>query len=124
MSSGIRITEEQAFYAIKNGEFDKDVIASRNNVVVIMTQDWCPQWLHMQTWLYDALNGHDVGLYELLYNKVSYFNEFREFKETVWKNDEIPYLRFYKAGKLFRDSNYIIRERFHKILLDMSVVSI
>jgi hypothetical protein len=63
-------------------------------------------------------------LYELLYNKVSYFNEFREFKENVWKNDEIPYLRFYKGGKLFRDSNYIIRDRFQKILLDMSAVSI
>lgn len=36
------ITREQAFYAIENGEFDEDVL-SYEYVIVIMTQDWCPQ---------------------------------------------------------------------------------
>lgn len=102
-----QIIEEQARYAIENGEFDKSVIASKNKVVVILTQSWCPQWRSMDRWVYDMPTDEDIDVYELEYNKTDYFVEFRSFKENVWRNYDVPYLRFYEAGICVEQTNYI-----------------
>ena len=75
------LTREQAFHAIETSEFGNDVIASKSNVAVILTQDWCPQWHYMREWIYDL--DIDLDLYELEYNKVDCFDEFRNFKEKT-----------------------------------------
>ena len=105
-----QITREQAFHAMENGEFGADVIASADSVAVIMTQDWCPQWAAMKNWVY-SLEGGFV-LYELVYNLTPYFSEFRSFKENVWKNGHIPYVRYYRGGVLAAESNYVSRDEF------------
>jgi hypothetical protein len=109
------ITKEQALYAIKNGEFPSEVISSKNKVVVVMTQDWCPQWTFMRSWLYSLELDDEVEIYELIYNKVDYFKEFMTHKEDVWHNHEVPYLRYYKDGKLINESNY----KNQKVFLDL-----
>ena len=108
--------KEQVLHAVNNGEFDNDVIGSKELVVVVMTQDWCPQWLNMRKWIYTVETEKEVDIYELIYNKSDYKNEFMSHKEEKWKNDQIPYLRYYMEGKLFKESNYINIEQFSSIL--------
>ena len=114
MISAKKINREQAFHAIKNGEFAPSVIASAARVAVVMTQDWCPQWTSMKRWLYDL--EPDLELYELVYNLEDFFHEFRTFKETSWENGHIPYVRYYIDGSLKAVSNYVSREDFLKNL--------
>lgn len=106
------LSKEQVLYAVNNGEFGSDVISSETFVVVIMTQDWCPQWHNMQRWVYELKPENSVNVYELIYNNTDFFNEFKNFKENQWKNYEIPYLRFYKNGQLFNETNYIGKKEF------------
>lgn len=112
MTNKKQINKEQAMYAIENGEFGKDITASKNKVVVIMTQDWCPQWLALKSWVYEIETEEDIDIYELEYNRVDYFDTFMNFKENIWGNHNVPYLRFYKEGTLINESNYIDRLQF------------
>jgi hypothetical protein len=113
------IKTEQAMYAIENGEFDTKMITSKNKVIVILTQDWCPQWIDMKNWVYKLELEEDIEIYELEYNKANYFNEFMSFKESHWKNYNVPYLRFYREGKLVKDTNYISKNKFIEIVKDL-----
>jgi hypothetical protein len=113
------IKKEQAIYAIENGEFGTDIIASKNKVIITLTQDWCPQWVDMKSWIYEFELEEDIEIYELEYNRVDYFNEFMTFKENHWKNHNVPYLRYYKEGKLIKDTNYISKSRFIDIIKDL-----
>lgn len=101
------IQKNQAMYAIENGEFETGIISSKSIVIIILTQDWCPQWTNMKSWIYGFDCDEDIDIYELEYNKVDYFNEFMTFKENHWKNCYVPYLRFYRNGKLAKETNYI-----------------
>lgn len=111
------LTTVQAQYAMENGEFGFDVIHSAPYVIVLMTQDWCPQWKKMNEWLYDIEIDKEVLVYELVYNKETFFQDFRTFKEDKWHNFEIPYLRFYHNGNFMNESNAVER-RIFKTLLD------
>ncbi|WP_313560547.1 hypothetical protein [Ruminiclostridium cellobioparum] len=110
------ITREQAVRAIETGEFGKDILTSKPRVVIILTQDWCPQWHDMRGWLYEHDTREDIDIYELEYNKTDFFDEFRNFKENRLGNDTIPYVRFYREGVLYRESNYISEGQFFEIL--------
>ncbi|MCX7747954.1 MAG: hypothetical protein N2645_13855 [Clostridia bacterium] len=116
MVNRIVLTKEQAMYALNHGEFDSSVIASKGIVIVIMTQDWCPQWGDMRRWIYNMSVEAEIDIYELIYNKVDYSREFMRFKETTFKNDQIPYLRYYKDGKLMKETNYVSEQKVRDIL--------
>lgn len=110
------LTREQALYAIKHGELESSVLTSSDVVIVLMTQDWCPQWRDMSRWVYGLETSTDIQIYTLIYNKVDYSTDFMGFKENVWCNDQIPYIRFYKAGRLVKETNYIPEAQFKKLL--------
>ncbi len=111
------LQKEQALNAMQNGEFDKSVIASKEIVLIILTQDWCLQWQALKTWLYDSTDVKmDIDVYELVYNTTDYFEEFKSFKEEQLGNSEIPYLRFYRNGTLIEETNYISKDRFMEII--------
>ncbi len=110
------IEKDQAMNAISNGEFEKNIISSNSNVVLILTQDWCPQWMNMKSWVYGLDINQDIDIYELEYNKVDYFDSFRTFKEDQLGNENVPYLRFYKNGKLIEETNFIGKDRFIEII--------
>ena len=112
------LTEEQVLNAVNSGEFSGEVTQSADIVFIVMTQNWCPQWIALKSWIYSMETAASVDVYELVYNTVDYGKEFRRFKETVFRNDQIPYLRFYKGGKLFKESNYVGRTGFSAILED------
>lgn len=110
------LTNEQVFAAIDKGEFDRSITASARKVAVVMTQDWCPQWHSMKSWLYAIEAPDSVDVYELIYNKADYHREFMRFKESKWNNDQIPYVRYYKDGELVTVSNYVSQAEFKRIL--------
>lgn len=112
------LTSEQIKLSIENGEFGDEVISSKEIVVIIMTQDWCPQWRRMSEWIYNENPAADIDIYEVIYNKSEFFKDFMNIKESKWGNDLIPYLRYYKNGKLFKESNYVDSEKFNAILVE------
>jgi len=106
------LTNEQLLHAIRTGEFGSDVIASRQKVAVVMTQDWCSDWMRMESWLCNTAD--DVDIYLVVYNKLDCFQDFLRLKENRWRNDQIPYVRYYENGSLFRVSNAVPREAFFR----------
>ncbi|MHB8061018.1 MAG: hypothetical protein ACYDG2_00065 [Ruminiclostridium sp.] len=112
------IQKEQAIHAIAKGEFEREVVCSKSRVVIVLTQDWCPQWENMKSWIYGLNIDQKVDVYELEYNKVDYFDDFMSFKEEQWGNENIPYLRFYKDGVLIEETNFIDEERFVDIIMN------
>ncbi len=107
----IEITDEQAKKIIGKQDILNEIISSGEKVAVIFTQDWCPQWKHMATWL-DSTEDKDIKIFYLTYNNKSYYEEFMDFKESVFKNDLVPYIRYYANGKFIGDSNFVSEELF------------
>ena len=111
------ITEEQARAAIEAGEFSTELIYSSKFVALILTQDWCPQWLSMLDWLKACVKKGkpedvDIDVYELIYNNTPLQRDFMRFKENELNNYEIPYVRYYVDGSFIGDSNYVSRADF------------
>ena len=111
------ISDEQAMAAIEHEELPDEVVGSAENVAVVLTQDWCPQWSAMERWMHDLEDDESssavaIDVYQLLYNRKDYFQQFLRFKENVWQNRTIPYVRYYRNRRFVRDSNYVTREEF------------
>jgi hypothetical protein len=111
------LTRAQAEHAMRHGEFDDTVTAAAPRVAVVLSQDWCGQWSAMNHYL-DELSvtqGEEDGelvVFHLLYNTVDYFHAFLSFKEGVWRNALIPYVRYYRAGRLVGESNFVSQSQF------------
>ena len=104
----LKIGNDQIRIAMEHNEFGNEIITSSSRVAIIMTQDWCPQWLQMKYYLGRLKeDSFDIDVYEVLYNKEDYFNDFMRFKEEVFFNDNVPYIRFYIDGIFIGESNYI-----------------
>jgi hypothetical protein len=106
------LTKEQAGYAIEHEEFDDDVTGAGENVAIVLTQDWCPQWTRMRSWLETLDETANVSVYLLEYNKKDFFEEFLSLKEKKWNNQYVPYIRYYQNGKLIRQTNAVSKEAF------------
>jgi hypothetical protein len=104
---------------LQTGDFDKNLTNSAPVVVVILAQSWCGDWQAMQHWLprLDTSN-----FYNFVYDQCELFDEIVAFKENSFKNNEIPYLRYYKNGVLVDESNYIkqkdLEEKLKLLALD------
>ena len=107
----IEITDSQASLIIKQRQIPEEILNSNDKVAVIMTQDWCPQWLFMSRWL-KKTQEKGIKTFYISYNRKPYFNEFMNVKEAVFNNDLVPYVRYYKDGKLIDDSNFVSEELF------------
>ncbi|MBN2659408.1 MAG: hypothetical protein JXR86_20295 [Spirochaetales bacterium] len=105
------ISDSQAMRLIQNKDIPQEILSSSRFVAVVLTQDWCPQWLFMKRWLVDMEN-EGVKVYYLSYNRKPYFSDFMEVKESVFGNDQVPYVRYYVNGTFAGDSNYVSRELF------------
>ena len=98
------LTVEQAKKCMENREFTPDIIQSKPYVAVVLTQSWCPQWQIMNMYLKEMVDV-DLDIWVFLYDQSSIFTQFMTFKETVFKNDQIPYIRYYHNGILINESN-------------------
>ena len=111
------LTEDDAKRAIETGDFAKEIRASKTCVAIVLTQDWCPQWTSMKSWMkaLEAQNdasAFDLDIYELEYNRMPSFGAFMSFKENEFGNNLIPYVRYYRGGELIDESNYVSKEVF------------
>jgi hypothetical protein len=107
------ISKDQALACVAQKEFGDDIIHSAENVVVILTQSWCPDWLAMKSFL-SGFSASEV--YCLEYDRTDYMDIFRSFKENVFGNDQIPYIRYYQKGILTRVSNAVPENVFKENL--------
>ena len=112
-----KIDNQQARTAIEQGEFATEIREAGDNVAIVLTQSWCTDWKVMERWLTKLQNKQqpetfDVIVWEFIYDGVSFADEFREFKERVLGNDQIPYILYYKAGALVASSNFAGPRRF------------
>ncbi len=100
---------------IDNKDIPDSIKNKSENVIAIFTQDWCGDWHRVQNELEKNkdINDIDIDVFICVYNQSALHEPFMNFKESVWNNDLIPYLRFYKNGNFIKDSNIIA---FFKIL--------
>jgi hypothetical protein len=106
------MTDAQAAAAVDAGEFCDDIRAASQNVAVILTQSWCPQWVTMEKWLRGLErdgkpDGYDLTVYHYVYDKAGTPKDFLRFKEKVLGSHQIPHVRYYRAGRLVSKSNYV-----------------
>lgn len=105
------ISDHQAQVLIKEKDIPEEIKNSGEKVAVVLTQDWCPQWLFMKSWL-GKMKDHGIAVYHLPYNKKPYFREFMTVKEDEFNNDLVPYVRYYINGRYIKDSNFVSKELF------------
>jgi len=105
---------EDMLDAITLGEFPDHIRKTSEKVVVIMTQDWCPQWHAMTNFLEDFQD--KASIFTLEYNRLPEFQSIMAFKENVFGNREVPYLRYYFQGELIVQTNYLNRITFAAML--------
>lgn len=111
-----KLTEAECREAMKHGEFSETITASKPFVVIVLTQSWCPQWAWMRSYLPKLADAPDTDIFWLEYDQEPLYDEFLEFKEDHFGNREIPYVRYYRSGKLVKESNYIDKSGFLRFL--------
>jgi hypothetical protein len=109
-----KLTETDCRSAIASGDFPETVRAAAGRVAVVLTQSWCPQWRFMQGYLSEAAQDAGPGskIFYLEYDRESFFEDFMAFKEDVFGNREVPYVRYYRGGELRSESNFISKQGF------------
>ena len=110
----LEIDRSELAYLFANGDFSEKVRNHSDRVVVLMSQDWCPQWTAMKAFLGDFTGS--TSIFVLLYNRHPQFGQILDFKENRFHNDEIPYLRYYSKGCLVAESAYLRRDAFAAML--------
>jgi hypothetical protein len=109
-----KLTEEDCLFAVRSGDFAESVRGAAPLVAVILTQSWCPQWRFMQSYLAEAEQsvGERGAIYVVEYDREPFYRDFMTFKEDIFQNREIPYVRYYRAGLLHAESNFISKQGF------------
>lgn len=102
-----KLTAEACLALIKSGEFDASVVGAAESVAVVLTQSWCPQWGWMRSYLSSLPADAGKEVFWVEYDKEDFFEPLMSFKEGVFGNDQVPYVRYYRGGKLAAESNYI-----------------
>ncbi|MBN2738862.1 MAG: hypothetical protein JXR70_17910 [Spirochaetales bacterium] len=113
----MKFTEEHAKDTIQQGYFPDSLLNSAENLAIILTQDWCPQWKYMEQALNQLARAEepryiDIFAYVGIYNLMNCYSEFMNFKENVLGNQFIPYICYYKEGKLIGQSNFVAGLQF------------
>jgi len=112
----IELEDEANLQAMKHGEYPREILDSANRVIIILTQSWCPDWWAQKLVFKDIEDTGEIKVYYVEYDNKTFRAEFTSFKETVFRNGHIPYLRFYRDGELEKESNYSGRRVLKKWL--------
>jgi hypothetical protein len=111
-----KLSRDECLTAVEGGEFATSLRSAAASVAIVLTQSWCPQWAWMRSYL-EALPPHPSR--EILwveYDREDFFEPFMKFKEKVFKNDQVPYVRYYREGILVSESNFIDQGGFLRLL--------
>ena len=113
----VKLTEADCRAAIRDGDFPPAIRGSAPLTVVCLTQSWCPQWTRMRPFLDELSAEEGAACFYVEYDREPFFDDFRDFKESKFRNDQVPYLRYYRDGTLQKESNYADRSTFRKLAL-------
>jgi hypothetical protein len=111
-----KLTKDECLSAVELGEFEPGLTSSAEAVAIVLTQSWCPQWSWMRSYL-EALPADPAR--EVLwveYDREDFFEPFMRFKESSFRNDQVPYVRYYRDGVLAAESNFIDKGGFLRLL--------
>ena len=89
-------------------EFPASVRSAAARVIVVLTQSWCPDWSATRAIL-ERAESDELAVFFVEYDREPFFGAFRSFKETVFANSLIPYLRYYRDGRFVADGNGVYR---------------
>jgi hypothetical protein len=106
----IKLNQTQCQETISNREVPTDVTTSNSKVAVIFTQSWCVDWIIMRRYV-KKLDIPDVSVYYIEYDKETFYEKMRQFKETVFNNWSVPYVRYFRDGRLVGTSNLLYLKR-------------
>jgi hypothetical protein len=111
-----RLTEAECRAAIASGEFSPAILGSAPKVALVLTQSWCPQWSWMRSYLEDLAGEPGMDIFWVEYDREPFFDAFIDFKENLLGNSLIPYVRYYREGRLVATGNYLDRRGFLRLM--------
>jgi hypothetical protein len=111
-----KLTARQCTEAMAAREFGPELRTAAPAVAIVLTQSWCPQWGWMRSYLETLPADPDLAVFWVEYDLEDFFEPFMAFKEEVFGNREVPYVRYYREGKLLRESNFIDKGGFLRIV--------
>jgi hypothetical protein len=111
-----KLSRDECLGAMGSGEFGPGVTRAAPGVAVVLTQSWCPQWAWMRAYLSTLPEDPERAIFWIEYDREDFFEPFMAFKEDVLGNREVPYIRYYRDGKLVRTSNFIDKAGFLRSL--------
>ena len=107
-----RLSEADCRAAIREGDFLPGVAGAAPRVAVVLTQSWCPQWVHLRSRLEALPAEGSPEVFWVEYDLEPFFDEFMAWKEDALGNREVPYVRYYRDGRLVATSNYVDQRGF------------
>ena len=112
-----QITEAQAKEILSAGDIPQEMTNVSAKVAVVLTQSWCPQWKAMDAYLSRMAEEKkpetdDLVVFHLFYDLLPFSEDFMRFKETHYSNDKIPFVLYYRDGKLKETTNYVSESGF------------
>jgi hypothetical protein len=102
-----KLGAEDCLDAMRAGEFGEKLTHASDAVAIVLTQSWCPQWAWMRSYLAALPGDASREVFWVEYDQEDFFEPFMNFKEATFGNDQVPYVRYYRGGKLAAESNYI-----------------
>jgi hypothetical protein len=111
-----KLSKEQCLALIKEGDFGLGIAGAAPSVAVVLTQSWCPQWSWMRSYISELPPDEGREVFWVEYDLEDFFESLMEFKERVFGNDQVPYVRYYRGGKPVAESNYIDKGGFLRFL--------
>jgi hypothetical protein len=107
-----KLTREDCLELVEKGEFGAKTLGAAERVAIVLTQSWCPQWAWMRSYLAELPPDQGREVFWVEYDLEDFFEPFMEFKESVFKNDQVPYVRYYRHGLFEAESNFIDKGGF------------
>jgi hypothetical protein len=111
-----KLSRDECFTAMKDGEFAPALRSAAEAVAIVLTQSWCPQWVWMRSYLEALPPDPSREEFWVEYDREDFFEDLMKFKEEVFKNDQVPYVRYYRGGILVAESNFIDQGGFLRLL--------
>ena len=82
----------------------------------MLTQSWCPQWGWMRSYLGPCPRLEGAEIFWVEYDLEDFFEPFMKFKESFFGNDQVPYVRYYREGRLVGRVQFIDKGGFLRFL--------